>query len=75
MRSINKRVKSASEPYIDTPMNAANGPGLVRHALARTPLGRLGAAEDVANAFLFLASEEAAFITGAILPVDGGLIP
>jgi meso-butanediol dehydrogenase/(S,S)-butanediol dehydrogenase/diacetyl reductase len=38
------------------------------------PLGRVGAPEDVANAALFLASSEAAWITGAILPVDGGLM-
>ncbi len=37
------------------------------------PLGRVGEVEDVANAALFLASDEAAWITGAVLPVDGGL--
>ncbi|CAA7599404.1 Enoyl-(Acyl carrier protein) reductase [Acididesulfobacillus acetoxydans] len=40
---------------------------------AQTPLGRLGQARDVANAYLFLASDEAAFINGAVLSVDGGL--
>ena len=39
----------------------------------RTPLRRLGEPEEVAAAFHFLASEEAAYITGAILPVDGGI--
>jgi NAD(P)-dependent dehydrogenase (short-subunit alcohol dehydrogenase family) len=39
----------------------------------RTPLGRLGRPEEIAAAFHFLASEEAAYITGAILPVDGGI--
>ena len=39
----------------------------------RTPLGRLGEPEEVAAAFHFLASEEASYITGAILPVDGGI--
>ncbi len=38
------------------------------------PVGRLGEPEEVANAILFLASEEASFITGAILPVDGGYL-
>jgi NAD(P)-dependent dehydrogenase (short-subunit alcohol dehydrogenase family) len=37
-------------------------------------VGRLGEPEEVANAILFLASEEATFITGAILPVDGGYL-
>jgi 3-oxoacyl-[acyl-carrier protein] reductase len=42
--------------------------------IERTPLGRLGSPEDVANAYLFLASDEASFITGAVLSVDGGYI-
>jgi NAD(P)-dependent dehydrogenase (short-subunit alcohol dehydrogenase family) len=40
--------------------------------LERTPLGRWGRPEDVAGAAVFLCSPAAAFITGAILPVDGG---
>jgi 3-oxoacyl-[acyl-carrier protein] reductase len=39
----------------------------------RLPLGRLGQATDIAKAVVFLASDDAAWITGAILPVDGGL--
>jgi 3-oxoacyl-[acyl-carrier protein] reductase len=42
--------------------------------VAHTPLGRMGAPEDIANAYLFLASDEASFITGAILRVDGGIV-
>jgi NAD(P)-dependent dehydrogenase (short-subunit alcohol dehydrogenase family) len=46
---------------------------LVRDRNARVPLrGKMGTAWDVAHAALFLASDEAQFITGAILPVDGG---
>ena len=41
--------------------------------LANTPLGRLGDPEDVAGAVRFLCSGEAAFVTGAVLLVDGGL--
>jgi 3-oxoacyl-[acyl-carrier protein] reductase len=43
-------------------------------AIDMTPLGRLGAVEDVANAVVFLASDEACFITGQVLSVDGGLV-
>lgn len=49
----------------DTPENRAR-------FIATVPLGRLSEAEDIANACLYLASEEAAFITGVVLPVDGG---
>ena len=41
---------------------------------ARTPLGRLGDPRDIANAYLFLASDEASFITGEVLRVDGGIV-
>lgn len=40
----------------------------------RTPLGRLGEPEDIANTYLFLSSDEAKFINGAVLSVDGGLV-
>ena len=69
------RVVSVSPGAIDTPMVrstlAAQGG---EEALAnRHPLGRLGKADEVANAVLWLASEDAAFITGTDLEVDGGL--
>jgi 3-oxoacyl-[acyl-carrier protein] reductase len=41
---------------------------------SRTPLGRLGEPRDIANAYLFLASDEAGFITGEVLRVDGGIV-
>jgi 3-oxoacyl-[acyl-carrier protein] reductase len=40
----------------------------------RTPLSRLAEPRDIANAYLFLVSDEAAFITGAVLRVDGGIV-
>jgi 3-oxoacyl-[acyl-carrier protein] reductase len=42
--------------------------------MARTPLGRLGEPRDIANAYAFLASEEASFISGTVLRVDGGIV-
>ena len=44
-------------------------------ALSRTPLGRLGAVTDIAGAALFLASEDAGWVTGAEIPVSGGIRP
>ncbi len=41
---------------------------------ARTPTGRMGDPRDIANAYLFLASDEASFITGETLRVDGGIV-
>ena len=58
---------------INTPMSAAHvgtlTPGQIRELI---PLGRIGEPEDIARAALFLASEDASFITGVYLPVDGG---
>ena len=44
-------------------------------SLSRTPLGRMGVATDIAGAALFLATEDSAWVTGAEIPVSGGLRP
>jgi 3(or 17)beta-hydroxysteroid dehydrogenase len=44
-----------------------------RQALARLPIGRMGMATDIANGIVFLASDDAGFMTGAVLVVDGGI--
>ncbi len=54
---------------VDSAMNEAQK----QAEAARIPLGRLGGADEVARAVAFLASDEAAYMTGAVLPVDGGL--
>lgn len=51
----------------------AKTPDVFERLTAWYPLGRVGEAEDIAHAALFLASDEASWITGAVLPVDGGL--
>jgi 3-oxoacyl-[acyl-carrier protein] reductase len=59
---------------VPTDLTADLSEELCREAIERTPLGRVGSAEEIAYAVAFLASDEAAFITGAVLPVDGGLV-
>jgi 3-oxoacyl-[acyl-carrier protein] reductase len=44
-----------------------------RRRIARTPLGRLGTVEDIAKAICFLATDQASFVTGQVLAVDGGI--
>jgi len=60
-------------PSLDDRINAFDDPIAARKAfIERQPMGRLGEAEEVAAAVLYLASDEAAFTTGTILLVDGG---
>ena len=58
---------------VPTDLTASLPQNLVDLAVERTPLGRIGTAEDMAAAVAFLASDEASFITGQVLAVDGGL--
>ena len=67
------RVNAVAPGYIATDMTAELGDEQRRLLLDATPLGRLGSPEDVAGAVAFLCSPAAAYITGAVLPVDGGL--
>jgi 3-oxoacyl-[acyl-carrier protein] reductase len=59
--------------FIETDMTASLGADLHAQFTSQIPAGRMGSAEDVAAATLFLASDEASYISGAIIPVDGGL--
>jgi NAD(P)-dependent dehydrogenase (short-subunit alcohol dehydrogenase family) len=68
------RVNAVCPGYITTPMSAAiDDPEFVDHYVQQfIPLGRTGTPEDIAAAFAFLASDEASFVTGTTLVVDGG---
>jgi NAD(P)-dependent dehydrogenase (short-subunit alcohol dehydrogenase family) len=66
------RVNSVHPGLIATPMIAAQDDAISQGLIDVTPLGRIGQPEEIANAVLFLASDEASFITGAQLMVDGG---
>jgi NAD(P)-dependent dehydrogenase (short-subunit alcohol dehydrogenase family) len=66
------RVNAVAPGFIDTPLDRELKLKETLNLTARTPLGRLGTIEEAANAFLFLASDEASYITGTTLVVDGG---
>ena len=59
--------------FIETDMTAAMNEGALTKALELVPMKRMGQPEDIANAVLFLAGDTAAYITGTVLQVDGGL--
>ena len=67
------RANVVAPGYVDTRLTQAISEDMRGLMLANTPLGRFGAPEDVAAAVRFLCSEEASFITGEVLLVDGGL--
>jgi 3-oxoacyl-[acyl-carrier protein] reductase len=67
-------VNAVAPGFIITDMTAAMPEHVLDQMVGRTPVGRAGSPQDVANAYLFLASEEAGFINGAVLSVDGGLV-
>lgn len=68
------RVNAVAPGFIATDMVNAMPEKVLDSMRAHTPLGRLGEAADIANAYVFLASDEAAFISGTVLRVDGGLV-
>jgi len=67
-------VNAVAPGFIETPMVDTVPQKVLDQLTGRTPLGRLGTPDDIARAYLFLASDDAAFITGTVLSVDGGLV-
>lgn len=70
----NIRVNAVAPGFTATEMVKAMPEKILDGMKARTPLRRLGEPRDIANAYLFLASDQAAFITGTTLRVDGGIV-
>jgi 3-oxoacyl-[acyl-carrier protein] reductase len=68
------RVNAVAPGFIATPMAAQVPEKVIKMMEEKTPLARLGKPEEIAAAFAFLASDDAAYITGTTLNVDGGLV-
>lgn len=70
----NIRSNAITPGFIDTDIAKTIPEKIIEAVKAKTPLARMGEPQDIANAFLFLASDEAKFISGITLSVDGGLV-
>jgi 3-oxoacyl-[acyl-carrier protein] reductase len=68
------RVNAIAPGFTLTEMVQQMPEKILEGMVARTPLGRMGQPRDIANAYLFLATDEASFITGQTLRVDGGIV-
>jgi len=71
--SRNITVNAVAPGFIETPMTNGLGDKVKEELKTRIPLGRMGSARDVAAAIVFLASDEAGYITGHVLDVNGGM--
>jgi 3-oxoacyl-[acyl-carrier protein] reductase len=72
--SRNITCNAVAPGFIETAMTTVLGDEFKQNALKMVPLGRIGTPDDVANAVAFLASEEASYVTGHVLNVNGGLL-
>ena len=68
------RVNAVAPGFISTEMIAGMPEKILQTMRDHTPLGRLGRPEDIANAYVWLASESASFVSGTVLSVDGGVV-
>jgi len=70
----NIRVNAVAPGFIATDMLKSMPPDILDKMVSQTPVGRIGSPEDVANAYFWLASDQASFVHGTILSVDGGVV-
>ena len=68
------RVNAVAPGFIATEILAAMPDKVLQAMVDHTPLGRMGEVEDIANAYVWLASDQAAYVTGTVISVDGGLV-
>ncbi|MFZ5786479.1 MAG: 3-oxoacyl-ACP reductase FabG [Acidobacteriota bacterium] len=68
------RVNAVAPGFIATEILASMPPKVIESMVGHTPLGRMGKPDDIANTFVWLASDQAAFVTGTVISVDGGLV-
>jgi 3-oxoacyl-[acyl-carrier protein] reductase len=68
------RVNCVAPGFIATEILQAMPDKIIESMVSRTPIGRMGQPDDIANAYFWLASDEASFVHGAVLSVDGGLV-
>jgi 3-oxoacyl-[acyl-carrier protein] reductase len=68
------RVNAIAPGFIATEILRDMPEKIIQAMVSRTPLGRMGQPEDIANAYYWLASDQAAFVHGAVLSVDGGVV-
>ena len=68
------RANCIAPGFVETPMTVDLPEKVIKHMTSKTPLKRMGKAQDIANSALFLASAQSSFITGQVLKVDGGLV-
>jgi 3-oxoacyl-[acyl-carrier protein] reductase len=66
-------VNAIAPGFIETEMTRAVSEEARKHWIDKVPMGRPGQPEDVAGTVVFLASDDAAYITGEVVPVDGGM--
>ena len=74
LAKYNIRVNAVAPGFIATEMVQKMPEKVIQNMVSHTPLGRMGKPEDVAEAYVWLASDAASFITGTVLSVDGGLV-
>jgi 3-oxoacyl-[acyl-carrier protein] reductase len=70
----NIRVNAVAPGFIATELVRSMPEKVIQSMVSHTPLGRMGSPEEVAEVYVWLASDAASFITGAVLSVDGGLV-